>query len=187
MSWIRDLFNEIKKLFTWWGFVLPWESGIRVQFGKKIKRLEPGFYWSIPIMHKTFIQSIRKRVCDLPIQTLTTKDGKTLTVKGMLGYDIRNVELLYTKLHHAQDTIVNIAAGEIAEYIATRDSGFTPADVEKGALKEISFRGYGLGGLSLRLTDFAYVRTYRIITSDPGAMWGDALATNVATNGGLNV
>ncbi len=62
MNWIKDLFDYIAKLFTWWVIVNPWESGIRVTLGKNQRVIGPGVWLRLPVIHAVYRQNIRLMV-----------------------------------------------------------------------------------------------------------------------------
>lgn len=191
MSFLSDIFRVVKNALTWWVSITPWEAGLRVRTlprrPPQVTILKAGLHWAFPICDTVYKQSTRLRISDLPIQTLTTTDGKTLTVKGMIGYTIKNIKKLYDNLQHGEDALTNIATGVIAEYVATRASTeFTPAMLEEAVLEKLDFEQYGLGKTNLKITDFAYVKSYRLIQGDNWYSSGDTLNTNRAAprNGG---
>lgn len=178
MGFLSDLFREIKGLLTWYVIITPWETGLRVRRGKNVTTLKAGIHWSFPIVDQVYRQSIRMRICDLPTQTLTTIDGHTLTIKGMLGYEIKNMRKLYDKLQHADDAVSNLVSGHIATFVATRNKGdFTLLDIERVVLEQLDFSQYGLGNIKLRITDFAYIRALRLIMGESAGVAGDFLNT----------
>lgn len=180
MYWLKDILYELKKLFMWWVTIAPWESALRVRWGKHVTTLEPGVHLRIPYADRVYRQSVRLRVCNLPPQTLTTLDGHTVTLQGMLGYEIFDIETLYETLHHAEDTITNIACSSLAQYIGTHTrEDCTPGNIETAANELIDLEQYGVGGTHITITTFAFVKTYRLITGS-GELYtsGDSLSTS---------
>lgn len=91
------------KLFQWWFTVMPWEQAIRIRRGKTVRLLGAGLYLKIPFIDAVYIQTTRMRMVDMPIQTVSTQDGTTLTIKAVIGYSIKDVQLLYNTLYHPDD------------------------------------------------------------------------------------
>lgn len=177
LNTIWNFFERFVNLFKWWVIVNPWEQAIRVRLGKHVRLLNAGPHWKLPI-DKVFVQSTRLRILSMPIQTLTTRDNKTLTLSVTVGYCIDNIEKLYRELHHADDTLTNLTQGIIANYVGTH----TAAECEPQRLKDaatgaLAFERYGLGSAQVYITDFAFVRTYRLI-QDQRYYRGDNLTTN---------
>jgi hypothetical protein len=164
MNWITDLFNQLSKVFQWWVIVMPWERGIRVRFGRKSTLLSAGTYLKLPVIDQVFIQSIRLRYMGLPIQTVTTKDRHTISLTGSVGYAIGNIERLYNSIYSPNATIANIVMGEISQFCASNYlSDCLPALIEKNAGDKLSNNDYGLDQITVKVTNYAVVKTYRLI------------------------
>lgn len=169
-----QLGQALKSVFQWWIVIAPWEQALRVRRGKKVAYLRGGIHLRLPLVDRFFIQSVRLRVADLPIQTVTTQDGQTITLKGQLGYRILDLERLYNTLHAAQATIINLAPMEIADYVAGHQvEECDPRHIASDAQEALqgAFRDYGLGNIRVSITDYARVKTYRLITQD---VWSEA-------------
>lgn len=185
MNTLSQIFQGIRRAFQWWIVVQPWEQALRVRMGKHVQRIGPGVHLRIPLVHSVYRQSVRMRVTTLPLQTLTTTDGKTLTLAATVGYVIDDIERLYQTLHHAEGTIINMAQSTIAEYVSTSTlKDVQPAAVESHVSGKLAFDRYGLGEARIRIVDFAVVRTFRLMNSedyrDSGG--GERLNTNVSTD-----
>ena len=164
MNQVQQFLEYLFQSLKIWVIVQPWEAGIRVRNGKKIKRLEKGIYFKIPYFDSVYVQEIRLRVRELPMQTLTSKDLKTITLNSSIGYSIRDIEKLYTTLYRPEMTLQNIAMSAIAEVIHnTRAAEVSPELLEKGVIKKLSAEDYGLEYEYFKVTNFAIVRTYRLI------------------------
>lgn len=190
MGFLQDIFREIKNMLVWWMIVGPWEEALRVRSiplrPQTVTLLKPGPAWAFPFIDKVYAQDMRKRVSDMPVQTLTTSDGKVLTIKCNLGYKIRNLRKLYDTLLHAEDSLVELVTGYVADYAYQHDSGFTPGELCVAVVDKVNFTQYGLSNVTLMVTDFAYARTLRIIQGGNYYQTGDKLRTDEYTgNGGV--
>ncbi|MES2287303.1 MAG: SPFH domain-containing protein [Bacteroidota bacterium] len=169
--------NNLKEFFQWfldgvkiWVKVEPWEQGIRVRKGRQIKKLKAGLYFKIPYIDSVYIQEVRSRSCDLSIQTLTTKDLKTLTINSSIMYSITNIEKLYNTLYQPEATLSNIAASKVANFVFTHTlAQITPEHIQTEVLKLLNSVDYGIKFESYQITNFAAVRTYRLIQD--GQSW----------------
>lgn len=75
----------------------------------------------------------------MAIQTLTSKDLKTVTLNGCAGYEITNIETLYNTMLYPEQTISNIIMGEIAEFIYSNEIVATlPGDIESHVMSTIN-------------------------------------------------
>src|SRR3954469_20788485 len=108
MNSIKDLLDYILNIFKIWVIVQPWEQALRVRCGKNIRLMNGGVYFRIPYFDSFYVQSIRLRVIDLTIQTVTTSDLHTVTLSGSIGYQIDDIRKLYTTLYHPELTLSTI-------------------------------------------------------------------------------
>jgi len=177
---LAQLTQIFKGAFQWWVLLTPWEQALRVRRGKNVTELNAGLHLRIPLIDRLFIQSVRLRMTDTPIQTVTTKDGSTITLKAQLGYRIDSLRLLYDTLHDAEGTIMNLVQMEIANHICVNMVvDLTPMQIVMAVQGSLIDRlaAFGLGDICVSITDFAIVKTYRLITQDIWTNSGAALDT----------
>jgi len=164
---VNELIQALRQfldVFRLWVIVQPWEQVMRVRLGTEVQLLEPGLHWRFSPIDSVFTQSVRLRVSQVGRATVMSKDQRPITYAASLGYSIKNIQKLYTGLHHAEDTLQNLARAEIARYISEHDS----AQLERGSLESVvesrlSFEQYGLSEARVYITEFMNVRTYRLI------------------------
>lgn len=181
MSTFWQLLAQFGRAFIWWVVVQPWEQGLRIRLGKRVVVLAPGLHMRIPYADAVYKQSVRLRLSAMQFQTLTTKDGHTLTAAATLAYCIRDVRKLYDTIHHAEDTIRNMAAGAIASFVHEHPRAeVTPGTLATAATHALDLEQYGIGCAQVRIVDFAYVKTYRLISDQKYSQFGDALNTVIS-------
>lgn len=164
MEVVNQIFGFIGKLFEWWFTVMPWEQAVFIRKGKKVKVLEKGLYFKVPFIDRVYIQQTRIRMVDLPVQTISTADGKTVTIKSVLGYSIKDIEKMFNTIAHPEMTLCGIVMGGMAEYInKTNSKEASPKALEEFLLKQVGQTDYGLGDLSVKITSWADVKTFRLI------------------------
>ncbi len=177
---LRELFHSIGRLFTWWIIIVPWEQAVRVRLGKHVRILTAGVHLRIPYADKVYKQSIRRRIVATDIQTISTRDGKAITLAGQMGYSIVDVGKLYATLHHAEDTLQALMKSSVSEFVSTHElSQCTPKVIEAHVIENNDLSEYGLAEITFSITNFAVARTYRFIT-DNLKEWlsGDVLNTD---------
>lgn len=178
MEIIGQLVQFIKEIFSWWFIVTPWEQAVFVRAGKQTKVLKAGFYFKIPFVDQVYLQPIRLRTIDMPMQTISTNDGKTITVKSVLTYSITDIFKLYNTISHPETTLSGIVMSQISNYIRSTDYvAMNTEQMEIDIVKRLSGNDYGLGDLSVRITSWAEVKTFRLI-QDQSFMYADGLDMN---------
>jgi len=113
----------------------------------------------------------------MPVQTIMTADGKTVTASGTVGFAINDIQRLYETLHHAEDTISNLAMAALANHVRElRLEECKPASLEQSVIGDIDLEQYGLCDVRVSILEFAVVRTFRLIQ---GQKWsvGTAMET----------
>lgn len=177
---IRELFQQLGRLFTWIIVVAPWEQALRVRCGKHVRLLSSGIYLRIPLFDRVYRQPTRRRITMIRQQTITTTDGKAITLSASVGFSICDLELLYRSLHDPHDTIEAEIAGCISEFVSQRTKAdVNMADVIAHLRESIALEKYGLTGAEYNLINFVETRIYRLITGDlPTWHHGKALETN---------
>lgn len=173
MDRINQIFSFIAKLFDWWFMVMPWEQAIFIRAGKNSKLLYAGLYLKIPFIDTIYIQTTRMRMIDVPIQTMSTKCGKTVTLKSAIKYEIEDVLMLYNKMCHPEMTLQSMAMSLISEFVnKTNVEEAAPPLIEKYVNENINGQQFGLKNLEIKLTNFAIVRTIRLIQDYSGMSEG---------------
>jgi len=170
MNQVKELLEYLFNAFKIWIIIQPWEQGIRVRAGVQTKKLFAGIYFRIPYIDSTWVQECRIRSVSISMQTLTTKDLKTITLNSALVYQIEDIEKLYKTLFHPEATIVNMAMSEVSDFVFKNDLiNVNPKNIENFVMSKLQAKDYGLKFEQLRITNFAVVKTFRLIQD--GQSW----------------
>jgi hypothetical protein len=161
---LSQIFAFIKSLFEWWYQVMPWERAIRVRAGKNAKVQQPGLYLKIPIIDRIYINEVRRRVAELPMQTLTTLDRQPITVKAAISYHIEDMLAMHNAMSHPETTIVGMVAGEIGKHIASIPMAeISHHSICEAALAGIGQGAVGLGGMEVTIISMSLATPLRLI------------------------
>ena len=181
MNMIIELLRQFFISIRPWLIVAPWEQSVRVRAGKHVRLLSAGVHLRIPVLDINHIQSTRTRVTWLPKQTLSTTDGKVVSLMGAVSYSITDIGLLYNSMHHAEDTLRSLAMRAIADDIFVRHSSMLSADSisQRVTEKLQTWNNYGLGNINISVVEMAVVKSYRLI-GDQG-VW--SAGTSLSTEG----
>lgn len=167
MEWLSQILSGLVKPLQWWIVIAPWEEGVRVRLGKTSKKLCPGIHFRIPWLDRVYVQSTRIRILTETGQTITTADGKVLTLAVNVEFRISDVQRMFLSVSDPEMVILGKVAGLVAELVSTTSSeGLTPKKIEEHASGKISADEWGLSGIKVMVTNFAYVRTYRLLQND---------------------
>ncbi len=164
MNQLKDFIEYVFNVFKIWVIIQPWEQGLIVRKGTKSRKVNGGMYFKIPYIDSVYVQETRTRMVTSCLQTLTTGDAKTITLNSAFGYRIEDLERLYASLYHPEGTLTNMIMGYVSDYIWTNQSkDITPAGIECAVLTRLNITDYGLTFEYFKITNFAAVRTFRLI------------------------
>lgn len=167
MEWLQTLANNFVELFKWMFILQPWEQALHIRLGKKVRLCKGGWYFRYPYIDSVWKQNTRIRFSDMPAQTVTTTDGHTITLAGAVKFRIFSIRPLYLKLHHAEQTITITVQGIVADYVTSHTIDQTsPRQIKEHVNRIVDLENWGLTDTEFELTDYAVVRTYRIIMGD---------------------
>lgn len=183
---VQQVIDFLASLVVWWFMVEPWEQAIRVRFGKHVRLYTAGWYWKIPFFDVIYRQNVRRRVSSIPVQTLTTRDGKSLTVYGSIGYKIVDVLKLHLSLHDAEQSVQQEVLGQVTRYVVGNEhSECTPKQIVEYVKAHLRLEQYGLGDVEFFLIGYVSdVPTYRLLQDSIGA-WSNSgfLSTALPSSG----
>lgn len=163
VTWLSQIFGFFRE-FQCWIVIAPWEQGLRVRLGKVAAVLEAGPHLRIPFFDRILVQSVRQRTISQDGQTITTRDGKTLTLDLLVTYSIKDLAKLYLSLSNPEVTLLNQIQAVIAEEVSKRDSSeITPKVLTAAVQANLPSGDWGLGDIVVGVGTFAIVRTYRLL------------------------
>lgn len=169
-AWLGQLMETIFKFFPRLTIVEATQGGIKMRKGNEITELGPGLVWHWPLITVIKIVTVVRDTMDLPGQTFTTKDGKTVLTSGMVQYQIKDpLKLLTTApdytntiadlvMNSMHDTFIKYTWDELREGIV---EGSIRKEMRKAAQDELS--GFGVRVISVGLKDNALARVFKIV------------------------
>lgn len=149
------------------------EKGILLRMGKMKKILNPGLVFKIPFIDQVLQQYVQDDTIALPSQKLITKDGKGITITGMVLYSVEDVEPFILNASIPAQTISDITAGVISQQILELDYNEILESLEKLSHKiSIAVRreckGWGVKIEYVKLTDITVSRSFNIFKNNEG-------------------
>jgi regulator of protease activity HflC (stomatin/prohibitin superfamily) len=142
-----------------------WEGGIQMRGGKFLREVKPGIRFKFPFIDHIWTAYTVAQTVDLSPQTLTTKDGKNIVLKGIIRYKVSDCKKYLMSVNSAKDVLVDTVQGIIREIIEDYTWG---SDIELNDLiteKSASVvEVWGIKVESVTLVDFGIIRTYRLMS-----------------------
>jgi regulator of protease activity HflC (stomatin/prohibitin superfamily) len=143
------------------------ERAIRLRFGKKNKHFGAGLVFKYPFIDEILVQYVCDDTVLLPSQKLTTKDGKSITITGVVLYSVEDVEPFVLNASVPTQTISDVAQGAISETIIGMNYPQIIESLEKLS-NEISkdvrreCKHWGVKIHYVRLTDITLSRSFNV-------------------------
>ena len=101
MEHLIELIYKLLRFFPRFTAIMPDEAAVHLRFGRVVRVFKRGgrfrFYW--PLLSEIQIVKSVKRIIDLPSQTITTKDHKTITINGSIKYRIIDPQKALLEVH----------------------------------------------------------------------------------------
>lgn len=161
---IEFIIGIIDKVMPFW-IVKQFDNGILLRFGKYRKTLLPGFYWKIPFIDDIITHHVVTALMSIPVQSLTTKDGRQIVVKAVVKYKVDDVKPLLLDVWDATDAISDVTQSIIKKQIHIRTwQECNDEDVDNEITKKlrIEVRKWGLSVDSVTMTDMGLTPSLRL-------------------------
>lgn len=160
IQWLIDILRGIQ----FWVIILPWERGVRVRWAKHKTVLDPGVYWKIPWVDRVWPINSRLRFTSFPAQTITTRDGKTMTVGGVIGFRITDPVAAMMTFQQPEYSCAALVQASVANYISGRDAvELDKQELESEAVQQLKEATDGITFEFVTVSDWANVRAIRLM------------------------
>jgi hypothetical protein len=161
-----------------WPFriVQDWESGVRIKLGNATKLLTAkngvrgtGLHVFWPLVGDVIVEETNVEVAQTDLQTVTSADGRQVTLSLGYKYKTFNLKTTYQSIHSVEDTVANeiqATAGRIVQGLTYAEAQRTLADE---LLKEAGAQlaKWGIRVLDISLIEFTVARPIRLLTNMP--------------------
>lgn len=167
MTWSMQLIQAFARPFQWWVVVAAWEQAVIVRFGKHTKHVGPGVHFRIPFLDRVFRLCVRDRMVNTDNRTVSTSDGKTLTIGMSLRYSIKDAQTMLGSVARPEETLTALAQAEAAQVVASMSSHeLTPAAVQDHVRLILNREEWGLNEVGVFVVTWAFARTYRLLQAN---------------------
>jgi regulator of protease activity HflC (stomatin/prohibitin superfamily) len=125
-------------------------------------------HWKWPFFDEILVHLVKPTTLDLDEQTITTKDGVSIVVKGVIKYEVSDVVKLLLEVDTPVDALKDMSKGIIRNTLTVRewkdcndpDLSGVIQDKIKGEAKS-----WGIKVLKVTLTDLAKMTSIRLLNS----------------------
>lgn len=173
MQWVGQLITSAARPFQLWIVVAPWEAALRIRLGKVAAELGPGIHVRVPFVDRIYRQSLRLRAISDSGLTMTTRDGRPLTVAVVVEYGIENLSRLYMELANPETMLIGRVGGLVGQRVASlRADELTSISLALWVTAQVPAQEWGMNRLRVNVTNFVFARTYRVMTNDYRTLTG---------------
>jgi regulator of protease activity HflC (stomatin/prohibitin superfamily) len=167
---IEKLFDLLRE---WFLYLLPFyvmgddQCGLVRRFRLYHRNLKPGWNWKIPVLESTHTEVAALDSTVLREQTLTTSDGKSITIRGCIAYRVVDPRKYILDCATAVSVINDVGCCVLAEIVPTLESEMLlKGEIDEFLLQAMRKRArrWGIRLESVGLVDRVQTRTYRILT-----------------------
>lgn len=156
-----------------WEWLIPWvvidqyEQGVVLRFGKFKRVINPGlrFMWPFGIEECKY-ETVVRQTSYLDPQSLTTQDGKNVTVAGIVIFTITNIRKYLLEIDDGEADMTNIVYGIISDCVETTQlaklTGRRFCDRVFQEAKQECDEYCGVNVLALKWSDKATARNLRL-------------------------
>lgn len=162
-QWLMDCIRQ----FKFFAVVLPWERAIRVRLGNRVQMWEPGWHVRLPFIDSVSLLNTRLRISGAGPQTISTKDGKILTLSMAIGFSIVDPLAAMLRMQNPEVSVAAIASSVASEVVSrTTLAELTPSAIEEHVLEALA-KEPGYSFEFVRVSDYAFARTFRLLSENP--------------------
>lgn len=164
------LFDALVQCAEWFkvfAVVDAFERGVVLRWGRFHREVGPGPVLCIPFgVDHVLVDNVVTRTVDLKPQSLTTKDGKTLTVRAVVTASIRDVRKALLEVENMDHALIDSCTAAVADFVEGKTwdelrSGGRTDELTK-ACRPNCLRRYGVEIERVQLGDFALCRVIRL-------------------------
>lgn len=162
----------IDALIQWASWFLPFavldafQEGVVLRLGNYHRTLEPGFHWIIPCgIERVIDDNVVPRTVNLQAQSLTTKDGVSVVVGGVVTASIYNIRKALLEVEAVDDALRDSCLGAISQAVHASTWEQLQAEefateLTKACAKQAT--EYGIRIKRVQMSDLARVRAIRL-------------------------
>jgi regulator of protease activity HflC (stomatin/prohibitin superfamily) len=167
MDRLIDVLIQCVNFFIPWAVLNEYERGVLLRFGHFKRELGPGFHWCIPFaIDHVMVDNVVTRTHTLPPQTLTTKDGRTVSVTAVITANIGNVRKALLEVENMDHALLDACSGAVGQHVAATDwDDLRKHDANETltkACRQNTARRYGVEIERVQLADLAVCKVIRL-------------------------
>ncbi len=156
MEWIKELLTLFWDYLKFWILVNSYEEAIVLRKGRYLKTLSAGLYLKWPFFDYALEVYIMPDTMDIDPISITTGDGKTITIGLMVEYIVVDTKKYKIETNDAYTNMKDLARGEMSDYLEDLHWEDIKKKTTKNALKRKLQEHYIEMGVEIRELKFTH-------------------------------
>lgn len=148
------------------------DKGVRLRFGKFREVLYSGWYYKIPFIDEVIKHTVLWTTISLTSQSLTTKDGRDIVIKGIVKYRIVDIRIFLLEVWDAVDAISDMTQGIIFDIVKEKAwDELQTIDLKPLITRKVrnEAKRWGIEVETVTLSDLAKIKSIRLL-NDAGSL-----------------
>ena len=160
---IEAILNILSSL-CFFTIVNPDESGVHLRCGKVYRVIGEGIHWQYPVVDEIQTIPTSEQMIDLPNQTLTTRDGKSVTMSGTVRYEVVCPEKTLFNVSDYDESIQTLSMEVIGVEVPKIEHRASSNALKEKIMESIELAVYpwGINIISVGITDNAVTFPLRL-------------------------
>lgn len=172
LAWIGQIAAWVGMWIPRWVVINTTMAAVKFVRGSQVVACGPGIHWYWPVTTEMLMHPIARQSNNLKSQTITTKDGRTVVIGGLIVFEIADIEKVLAHTFEPDNTINDITLGSIHDVCCQltwqelqdgQRDGSLDTLLKKEARRDLD--RYGVKVIRMTLTDLAPCRVLKLVTS----------------------
>jgi len=146
-----------------------YQQGVLFRFGRFHKIVNPGVQFKIPFFDDIEVYPVVFTTITLPPQSIVTKDGINVVIRGQIKYKISNIRIFAVDVYDAIDALSDMTGGVIYEIIRTKtwQESYT-SDLSSiiTKLAKVESKKWGIHVEKVTITDYSKTPSLRLFNGE---------------------
>lgn len=166
-EWLKDLLNMYLEYLKPWTYINYYEEGVLLTFGKWPIRLKSGVYPKLPFFQYCYTAHVKEETLECKPITITTSDGETVTVAGVITYEIHNIIKYVVENNDSHSNMKDRLRAEMSNYLEDINWENIKRKTTKNGVKRAvatKFLDYGVTVKDFDFSDKCKILAYKLFS-----------------------
>ena len=171
-EWLKDLLNTYLEYIKPWAYINHYERGVLLTIGRWPIVLKPGIYPKLPLLQYCYTAHIKEETIESKPLTITTLDGETITISGVVTYEIFDVKKYLVENNDAYSNMKDTMRAEMSNHLEDINWENIKKKTTKNGVKRAianKFLDYGVTVKDFNFSEKCKIQAYKLFTDSDKA------------------